>query len=34
MKSIPQISVYLNGPQRPRKNDERYVAEVKKVLNW
>ena len=34
IKSIPAIGEYLSGPQRPRANDEKYIAEVRRVLNW
>ncbi|GFS22373.1 glutathione S-transferase alpha [Elysia marginata] len=31
---LDSISSFLKGPHRQRKNDERYVGEVKRVLNW
>ncbi len=34
MKSIKELANYLNGPQRPKKNDEKYVREVKTTLNF
>ena len=32
MKSIEQISAYINGPQRPKRTDETLVEVIKKVL--
>lgn len=34
MKSIPAISTYLAGPNRPKKNSQEYVTIVKKVLQF
>ncbi|XP_064596024.1 glutathione S-transferase 3-like [Liolophura sinensis] len=34
VSSLPNISAFLKGPQRKRANDERYVADVKRVLAW
>lgn len=32
--SCDNMAAYLKGPQRKRKNDERYVRDVKVVLTW
>ena len=34
VKNNANIANYLSGPLRPRINDDRYIAEVKKVLKW
>ncbi|CAG5126737.1 unnamed protein product [Candidula unifasciata] len=34
VSSIKQIAAFLKGPQRKRKNDERYVGDVKHILQW
>ena len=31
---MDSISSFLKGPHRQRKNDERYIGDVKKVLAW
>lgn len=34
VKEDKNIAGYLNGPRRPRINDDEYVASVKRVLRW